>query len=114
MSDKNLTYTKPFAIGFAHLIDDLQLKVPAPVVRSEITGSRRTRIEDEFVLEQYPRSYTPEGLFGNLKFALRYEPIDLRVVNALFHAIEKKSVEEWVRSEPTGFYVRRGWYCMNC
>ncbi len=63
-------------IGFTALLEQLQLKVPAPAVRSEIVqGARRTRIEGDRVYEQYPPSYAREDTpFEHLRFGLRYEP----------------------------------------
>jgi hypothetical protein len=98
--------------GFTALVDQLELRVPEPAVRSEIVqGARRTRIEDDRVYEQYPPSYGRENRpLEHLRFGLRYEPIDLGVVAAFFRAVPKKEVEDWVRSEPTGKFARRAWY----
>lgn len=97
--------------GLTRLIDDLQLPIPTPAVRSEIiAGARRTRVTDGIVYEHYPRSYAPEGLIGNLKFALRYEPIDLGVLSAVLRALDRKLLEDWVRQEHTGVFARRAWY----
>jgi len=45
-------------IGFTAMVEQLQLRVPVPAVRSEIVqGASRTRIERDRVYEQYPPSY---------------------------------------------------------
>src|ERR1700721_2670778 len=96
------------AIGLHWLIEELGLDVVSPVVRSEVVrGARKTRIADGSVLEQYPLSYAPKDLFGNLRFAMRYEPIDLNVLAALFGKIDRKELEVWIKSEPVGRYPRR-------
>ena len=99
-------------IGLAALVEQLQLQVPAPAVRSEVVqGARRTRIEGQRIYEQYPPSYGREDTpFEHLRFGLRYEPVDLGVISAFFGSIPKKDVEAWVRSEPTGKFARRAWY----
>ena len=43
-------------------------------------------------------------------FALKYEGIDLAILNALFQAIEAKEIQEIICSEPTGSYSRRVWF----
>jgi Fic family protein len=98
--------------GLTALVEQFQLQVPAPAVRSEVVqGARRTRIEGQRIYEQYPPSYAREDIpFEHLRFGLRYEPIDLGVVAAFFRAIPKADVEAWVRSEPTGKFARRAWY----
>jgi Fic family protein len=99
------------AIGLHWLIEELGLDVVPPAVRSEVVrGARKTRIANGEVLEQYPLSYAPRDLFGHLRFAMRYEPIDLNVLAAFFAKIERKELEAWIKSEPVGRYPRRAWY----
>src|SRR5260370_124718 len=99
------------AVGLHGLIDALGLKIPAPVVRSEVnTGKRRTIVTAERVLEQYPMRYETDGTAANLRFAMRYEPIDLGALSAIFEKVDKGELEAWIRSEPTGIFARRAWY----
>lgn len=99
------------AIGLHKLIDEFSLPVKRPAVRSEVVrGARKTRIADGIVLEQYPPTYAPADLFGHLRFAMRYEPIDLAVLDVLFQKIERSVFEAWIKSEPVGKYARRVWY----
>jgi Fic/DOC family len=99
------------AIGLHRLIDTFSLPVSYPAVRSEVVrGARRTRITDGTVLEQYPPTYAPTDVFGHLRFAMRYEPIDLSVLDALFKAVERTAFVKWIKTEPVGKYARRAWY----
>src|SRR5580693_6099028 len=96
------------AIGLHRLIEELGLDVVRPAVRSEtVRGARKTRIADGSVLEQYPLAYAPKDLFGHLRFAMRYEPIDLGALASLFAKVDHKALEAWVKEEPVGKYVRR-------
>lgn len=99
-------------IGLTALIRDLDLKIPAPAVLSEaISGNRRTVERRDNIVEQYPRAYAPEKTpTAHLKFALRYEPVDLSVVNAVFRELKPATLEAWIRNEPTGIFARRAWY----
>src|SRR5213075_738583 len=55
-------------IGLSRLVEDLGLRVPLPAVRSEaVQGARRTKISGASILEQYPLSYAPTDLFGQLR-----------------------------------------------
>jgi hypothetical protein len=103
---------RTISLGLRAVIEQLGLKVPYPVVRSELTaGARKTRVTDAEVLEQYPTSYKPdEGVIPQLRFALRYEPLDLGVYKAAFRQIDKAEIERWVQSEPNGIFARRAWY----
>ena len=85
MLDDGSTPRLPLTIGLHHLAEYLQLQVILPATRSEIVaGARRTAVIGGKVLEQYPKNYMPLGLIGNLRFALRYEPIALDVYSAIF------------------------------
>ena len=82
-----------------------------PAVRSEaVAGARRTRFVEGIVFESYPRGYAPTDLIGHLRFAMRYEPLHLGVYNAVFKALDHRTLENWVRRERTGVFARRAWY----
>ena len=49
-------------------------------------------------------------LEGHLTFALKYEGLDLAILNRLFAAVEAGAVETLVRAKPTGSYARRIWF----
>jgi len=99
-------------VGQAALIAKYGLRVPDPVVVSIVgPGPRRTVVEDDSTVEKYPLSYKPDDtMVGHIKFALRYEPINLGILAAAFKAGGKAEIEAWVRSEPTGAYARRAWF----
>jgi len=108
----NSDKTREIPIGLWAVIDQLGLRVPYPAVRSElVAGTRKTRVTNAQVLEQYPRVYEPAaGTIGQLRFALRYEPLDLGVYKAALKCIDKTELERWVQSEPNGIFARRAWY----
>lgn len=111
MGDENSARSFPRSVGLCRLIEELQLQVPLPATRSEIVaGARKTVAADGKILEQYPRNYAPKEPFGELRFALRYEPVALDVYLAIFQTINAHQLEEWIRSEPTGIFTRRAWY----
>jgi len=111
MTDQSFTSKSSQPIGLLALIEDLELPVRKPTVRSWTrSGARKTIITSDAIKEYYPPVYAPSGIIGNLKFALRYEPIDLSVYDALFKLLDGKLLEEWIRQEPTGTYVRRAWF----
>src|SRR5664279_2281799 len=103
MTDDNSTLQLPMTIGLCRLAEDLHLQISLPATRSEIiAGARRTIAADGGILEQYPKNYAPEGLIGNLRFALRYEPIALDLYLAIFQTLDVRQLEDWISSEPTG------------
>ena len=86
--------------------------LPLPGVRSYIgVGARRTHQETTFTEEYYPSRYATDGtLIGNVRFALRYEPVDLGILHAALLAIGPDALTAWVRTEPSGAYSRRAWF----
>ena len=95
--------------GYAALIEAHDLKVPAPDYLFAI-GTKHKK----FALERWhiftPRHKPEDTLYGHLTFALKYEGIDLAILNALFQTIAVGEVEKIIRSEPTGIYSRRIWF----
>ena len=86
--------------------------LPLPGARSYIvSGARRTHQSPAFTEEYYPPRYKTDGAFiGNLRFALRYEPVDLGILHAALVALGREALTAWVRAEPTGAYSRRAWF----
>lgn len=99
-------------LGQIALHEALELPVPPPAVRSyAIAGNRRTVHEGSRTVEYYPRSYLGDtSPVGQLRFALRYEPLDLAVLAATFKALGPREIANWVEREPTGAYSRRAWF----
>jgi hypothetical protein len=98
-------------IGLAGLIQELRLEIQPPAVRSEAGPTSRRREEGaDWVLEVYPNQYLSRTVRDNLRFALRYEPMDLRVWQAVIPAIDAGAVVDWVKQQPTSAFARRAWY----
>lgn len=101
------------AIGHLWLRHHFGLRVPRPYVESHVTpGTRRTEVQGPRTVEYYGRSYLPEpdSLRAHLRFALRHEPTDLRVLIGAFRAMGAEPIRSWVLDEPTGAFSRRAWF----
>ena len=112
MLDQSLPSNRPATpIGLMALIQELELPVRLPTVRSWSRASaRKSSVTRGSINEYYPPRYARHGVIENLKFALRYEPIDLSVYHALFKVLESELLEGWIRQEPTSAYARRAWF----
>jgi Fic family protein len=109
--NENAEKSLPYPIGLMAVIEELNLRGPLPSVRSKaLAGARKTLIENGIIFEQYPKTYGIVGLYENLKFAMRYEPIDLGIMRAAFEKIEAQRLEVWISSEKTSIYARKIWY----
>lgn len=98
-----------FLAGYAALIEAHELRVPAPDSLC-IIGTKHKKYMDGRWKVFTPRHRPEDTLYGHLTFALKYEGIDLAVLNALFQTVEAKDIESIVRSEPTGIYSRKIWF----
>ena len=86
-----MTFQSPekgcFLAGYAALIEAHNLKVVAPDTLC-IIGTKHKKYADGRWNVFTPRHRPEDTLYGHLTFALKYEGIDLAVLNALFQTIE--------------------------
>ncbi len=100
-------------VGQLALREMFRLRVPPPDVESYISsGARRTEISGHRAVELYTKRYGPadDRAVSHLAFALRHEPIDLRILVGTLKALAPSDLAAWVRREPTGAYSRRAWF----
>ncbi len=98
-------------VGLMGLLEELGLKIPPPAVRSEVgRTARRTSESSGEVIEVYPANYACQGIQEHLRFALRYEPLDLRVWHRVIEVLPEKAITDWVESQPSSAYARKAWY----
>ncbi len=96
-------------VGYAAIIDYYDLQVPLPDILSLISTKHKVYATDEWRVLT-PRHKPEESLSAQLTFALKYEGIDLAVLNALFKKVEQKEIFSIIAKEPTGSYSRRLWF----
>jgi Fic family protein len=95
--------------GYAALINAYTLQVPLPAKLSLISHQHKRYSTSEW--EVYTLRHKPrDTLAGHLTFALKYEGVDLAILNALFRHIPPEEIEFWISSEPIGRYSRRVWF----
>jgi hypothetical protein len=100
-------------IGYLWLWHRYDLRTTKPYIKSYTApGARRTEVHGHHIVEYYPRHYGAyvDNEVGHLRFALRHEPTDLRVLVGALRGIGAERIAEWVRSEPTGGFSRRAWF----
>ncbi len=95
--------------GYSALIQAHGLKVPLPDYLCAV-GTKHKKYDKKRWRIFTPRHKPGDTLYRHLTFALKYEGIDLAVLNALFQAIEAKDLETIIRTEPTGIYSRKLWF----
>lgn len=95
--------------GYSALINIYDLEVLLPFRLAAISRHHK-QYENEF-WKIYTLRHTPsEKLESHLTFALKYEGINLMILNALFKKIKPEELETWIASEPMGIYSRRIWF----
>lgn len=95
--------------GYAVLLDRYALKVPLPQRLAAISDRSRPEETSEWLL--LPRSHEgPDTLKGHLEFALKWEGVDLSILNALFATAPSADIAKIVEASPTGSYARRIWF----
>lgn len=95
--------------GYAALVDAYDLPVPLPRTLSA-TGEHHRIKEEAGWRILTPRHAPSPHLEGHLTFALKYEGLDLAVLDRLFRTVDTNAIEALVRAKPTGSYARRIWF----
>lgn len=95
--------------GYAALIDRYALAVPYPRTLSAI--GEHHRVGEQAGWRMFTPRHAPSAdLEGHLTFALKYEGLDLAVLNRLFREVGAGAIAALVRAKPTGSYARRIWF----
>ena len=95
--------------GYAALIDAYGLDVPLPHRLTAIGERHKVLTAGDWRLLT-PRHRPKDTLAAHLTFALKWEGVDLLVLNRLFLAVGDDAITAIVRSQPTGSYARRIWF----
>ncbi len=95
--------------GYAALIHAFGLRVPLPRTLSAIGQRHRVRNQGGWRILTPRHAPTPD-LEGHLRFALKYEGLDLAVLKRLFTVLAPSEFGAIVRAKPTGSYSRRIWF----
>jgi hypothetical protein len=94
--------------GYAWVIDQAKLALPLPL-RLAVTGGARRREDENW--QVLPTGYAPpDNLTAHLVFALKWEGVDLAVLDALFNVISPIELTDAIRAQPTSAYMRRLWF----
>ena len=100
---------KGILVGYAAVIDAMQLPVTLPAKLSLISEKRRKYQSADWKIFT-PRHQPQDTLYDHLVFALKYEGVNLLFYKKLFAQLEKITIENWVKSEPFSHYSRKLWF----
>ena len=109
MINRQLPEPNAKTVGYAALIQKYELSVPLPIILSAV-GEKHTKYQTKSWQVFTPRHAPDDSLYGHLVFALRYEGVDLAILNALFKTIDQSYIEDAVKQAPNGSYARRMWF----
>lgn len=98
--------------GYAALASAFDLAAPRPETLV-VVGERHTYREEPGWRVLTPRYWPGDEVHDHLEFALRYEGVDLALLDQLFRTLPHGVVEAWVRAQPTGQYARRIWFLLE-
>lgn len=100
-------------VGYAALVRRYELRALPNHHQSYVAPSaqRRTISEPGLEIDVYPRQYAiPDTLGEQLKFAIRYDGINLEILAALFEKADPVELEGFIKAKPTGKQQRRLWF----
>lgn len=99
--------------GYTALVERFQLDAIHNWHRSSVsnTSPRQTYLPDGTVDEVFPSAYWPGDTLGaQLEFALKYDGVNLALLNQIFSEDVDQELVDYIKSKPTGKYVRRIWF----
>ena len=95
--------------GYAAIIHHFALPVPMPDQIALI--SERNRKFAQHAWQVFGQRYRPQDtLYGHLRFAFRYEGIQLLALKKLFEQLTQKEVIDLIKIRPNGQYSRKIWF----
>ena len=101
-------------VGYKALLQRFNLDIVPNWHSSFIAiGSHTHRIEKDgkYIKEIYPQKYQIEDKTVNhLEFALKYDGINLSIIELIFQKIDKAELIEYIVSKPTSKYSRKIWF----
>jgi len=101
-------------LGYEALIDRFDLDIIPNWHSSFIAiGSHTHRIEKDgkFIKEIYPQKYQIEDkVVNHLEFALKYDGINLSILELVFQKIDIAELMEYIVAKPTSKYGRKIWF----
>lgn len=75
------------------------------------TGGRQQKVQGSRVEDIYSLQYWPgEKIGDHLEFALKYDGVSLSSLKVIFDAVAEDELVDYIKSKPTGKYVRRIWF----
>lgn len=95
--------------GYSAIIQAHDLRVPLPDHLYAIGTKHKKYVHGRWHFLT-PRHKPKDTLYGHLIFALKYEGVDLAILNSLFEKIDAREIEKIYSTEPTGSYSRRLWF----
>jgi Fic family protein len=103
------TPEKGYLAGYGAIIRFYDLHAPLPDVLA-LLSQKHKQYETKGWIVFTPRYMPEDSLMGHLRFALKYEGIELAVLKKLFEKLDVKEVITLVANEPTGQYSRKIWF----
>jgi len=100
---------KGAVVGYAAVIDALDLPVPIPITVAVISEKNK-KYEIAGWKVYTPKHQPDETLYKQLVFALKYEGVNLLLFKKLFEQLPIKEVMHLLQIEPTGQYSRKMWF----
>ncbi len=110
-SNAQLTSDRP--AGYLALVSRYDLRVMPNWHESSVATAsiRRVDTENGNIRETYPQTYWPgDGLGDHLEFAIKHDGVNLAILAAVFAAVDRTDLADYIRAKPMGKYTRRIWY----
>ncbi|MDX1586213.1 MAG: Fic family protein [Balneolaceae bacterium] len=96
-------------VGYAAIIDTMDLKVPVPDVITMVSERHKAYTTKNWRVLT-PRYKPDETLYDQLVFALKYEGVNLLCFKKIFDQLNEREIVDLLSLQPTGQYTRKIWF----
>jgi len=99
--------------GYTCLLERLELAGMPNWHTSSVstTSTHYSKIQEGCIDEVFRTQYWPgEKIGDHLEFALKYDGVNLGLLNRIFEDAPQGEITEYIKSKPTGKYARRIWF----
>jgi len=111
----NVANFMDISIGYQALIEQLNLSVIKHYRKSYISlhGRGHIKINNHYETHVYPNTYAlkdPDNPIAQLVFALKYDGVNLEILQAVFNKLEQQVIEQAVKQHQSSKYIRVLWF----
>lgn len=114
--NSRVIYKQDLKIGYAYILEKLDLKLPLHwhISYKSLNNTNSLEVRDDIFFETYHKSYWPQdNLWDHLEFAIKYDGVNLLYLTTIFTTVTDSSVDglvDYINTKKMSKYSRKIWF----